>query len=375
MHAAVKELVVDEIIQCLDVSIVIPTLNERDNVVRLFDRLSVAMRGLQWEAIFVDDGSTDGTVPAILQLARHDRRCRLITRFGRRGLASAVIEGMLSSTAPVVAVIDADLQHDETLLPELVKAVASGQCDLAVGSRYVVGGSIGEWSEARAKVSQFATKLAKLVMKRPLSDPMSGFFAVDRAALVAAAPHLTGTGYKLLLDLVASSPLSLRTVEFPYCFHPRDAGESKLDAMVAFEYLHLILDKLVGRFVSTRFIVFAGVGTLGLGVHLAMLGLCVRLIGLPFFTSMLLATGAAMTFNFILNNIFTYRDRRRRGFAFVTGLLSFYLVCSLGAFANVGVGTLLSDRAVWWLAGAAGAAIGAIWNFAVGSAVTWRMRP
>jgi dolichol-phosphate mannosyltransferase len=374
MYAAIRERLSREVQRPLELSVVIPTLNERDNVLRLFGRLAFALDAFEWEAIFVDDGSTDGTVAEITELARFDRRVRLITRFGRRGLASAVVEGMLSSTAPVVAVIDADLQHDETLLPHLVKAVASGGCDLAIGSRYATGGSIGEWSDIRAKVSRVATKLAGLVMPRPLADPMSGFFAVDRAALVAAAPHLTGTGYKLLLDLVASSPVPLRTVEFPYRFQARDAGESKLDAMVMFEYAELILDKTVGRFVPTRFILFAMVGTFGLVVHLATLWLCLHALGLRFSAAMLVATVTAMTFNFALNNVLTYRDRRRRGLGLVYGLLSFYAVCSLGAFANVGVGTLLYGRSSWWLAGAAGAAIGSVWNFAVGGVVTWRTR-
>ena len=358
----------------LALSVVIPTMNERDNVGRLVERLAIALAGVEWEAIFVDDGSTDGTVDAVMRLARTDRRVRLISRFGRRGLSSAVIEGMLSSTAPVVAVIDADLQHDERILPQLFRAVEGGECDLAVGSRYAAGGSIGDWSASRARISLSATRLAELITKTPLSDPMSGFFALRHSALFAAAPYLTGTGYKILLDVVASSRVPLRVVEIPYCFKPRSAGTSKLDLRVALQFLELLVDKLIGRWVPMRFVLFALVGTMGLGVHLAMLAFFLKAAALPFSAAMTLATLSAMTFNFVLNNFLTYRDRRLSGVRFIYGLLSFYLVCSVGAAANVGVGELIYGWQSWWLAGAAGAAIGSVWNFAVGGIVTWRTR-
>ena len=358
----------------LALSVVIPTLNERDNVLRLFDKLAYALAGLEWEAIFVDDGSTDGTVEAVTRLSRSDRRARLISRVGRRGLSSAVIEGMMSSTAPVVAVIDADLQHDESVLPQLVAAVDAGAFDLAVGSRYAAGGSLGEWSNRRANISRLATRLAELVTKAPLADPMSGFFAVKRETLLAAAPHLSGKGYKILLDLIASSPAPLKITELPYRFRPRDAGESKLDAMVVVEYLQLLAEKLIGPWLPLRFLMFIAVGGTGLCVHLAVLALLLHAFAWSFTAAMPLATVTAMTSNFFLNNIFTYRDRRLHGWGMVVGLMKFCLVCAAGAFANIAIAEMVVRSQPWWLAGAAGALAGAVWNFAMAGIFAWSGR-
>ena len=356
----------------LELAVIIPTRNEAGNVGRLLAALESALADVTWEAIFVDDDSSDGTAASVRAIGRRNIRVRVLQRIGRRGLASAVIEGMLATSAPVLAVIDADMQHDESVLPRLFAEVRDGACDLAVGSRYVAGGGVGQWDAGRRTVSRWATALAQRITGTALSDPMSGFFAISREALEAALPKLSGTGFKILLDLVASSPAPLRVVELPYVFRTRTVGESKLDAMVGLEYLKLLADKSVGRFVPVRLIQFMMVGGLGLGVHLTVLGTLLAL-GLGFAVAQGLAVWTAMTFNFALNNVFTYSDRRLRGLRMLGGLLSFYAVCLLGAVANVGVGTYVNDlQHSWWLAGVAGAIIGAVWNFAASSIVTWR---
>ncbi|CAN5128661.1 glycosyltransferase family 2 protein [soil metagenome] len=360
----------------LDLTIVIPTLNEAENVLKLFERLNLTLAGRAWEAIFVDDGSTDGTAETLTDLAQRDRRVRLIRRFGRRGLSSAVMEGMLASTSPLLAVIDADLQHDETILPQMLDAILSGNHDLAVGTRYASGGSIGAWASHRARISRLATRLATWVIKTPLSDPMSGFFAIRRDVLLQAAPRVSGIGYKVLLDLVASSGRSLRVAEIPYCFRNRSRGESKLDSLVALEYFEMLLDKSIGRWIPAKFILFGMVGALGLLVHLAVLALATGPIDLGFRSGQTLAVITAMTFNFFLNNRLTYRDRRLVGLGFLRGLLSFYLICSLGAVANIGIGTILFARhESWWVAGVAGAVVGSVWNYVIGGMFTWKKRP
>lgn len=355
----------------LDLAVIVPTFNEAGNVALLLASLEVALRGIVWEAIFVDDDSPDGTADLVREFGRSNPRIRVLQRIGRRGLASAVLEGMLATSAPVLAVIDADMQHDESLLPRLFAAVRAGTHDIAVGSRYAEGGSTGEWDGSRLAGSQVATRLAGWVSRTPLRDPMSGFFVVSREAMMAALPRLSGTGFKILLDLVTSSPRPLRILELPYRFRTRCAGESKLDLMVGAEYLKLLLDKSVGRLVPVRLLMFLAVGGLGLAVHLAILGSLLGLAG--FAVAQTLAVGTAMTFNFALNNVFTYRDRRLHGWRFVTGLLSFYAVCLVGATANVGVGAYVHGiDGSWWAAGLAGAVIGAVWNFAASSVVTWR---
>ncbi|MDQ3074144.1 MAG: glycosyltransferase family 2 protein [Pseudomonadota bacterium] len=359
----------------LALTVVIPTLNELGNVEPLLERLSLALAGIEWEAMFVDDGSSDGTPELITAIARADRRVRLIRRIGRRGLSSAVVEGALASTCPVIAVIDADLQHDETVLPDLYRAIDQDGRELAIGTRYCQGGSTGDWDERRRTISRFATRLAAPIMKTPLTDPMSGFFAVRRDVLLDAAPHLSSVGYKILLDLVASHPRRLSVAEVGYTFGVRSSGASKLDQMVALEYIELLLDKTIGRFVPVKLVQFGVVGAVGVGIHLALLYLLVGRAGIGFASAQAGAVIGAMTFNFALNNRFTYRDRQLRGAAWITGLLSFYLVCSIGAVANVGIGSLVYDRLPeWWLAGIAGAIVGSVWNYVASGWLTWTRR-
>ena len=356
----------------LQLAVVVPVLNEADNVLVLADALVTALEGLCWEVLFVDDGSRDGTLDRLRALAVHDRRFRLIQRIGRRGLASAVVEGVLASVAPVAAVIDGDGQHDETVLPRLYTLVADGACDVAVATRYAEGGSTGSWSNGRRRLSEAATRWAKALLGVTLSDPMSGFFAVRRDVVEAVAPRLSNIGWKILLDLVASSPTPLRTVETPYTFRERRAGDSKLDLRTTQEFVILVLEKLLGRFVPVRFLMFAAVGSIGLLVHLAVLGMAMA-GGLEFRWAQTAAVMVAVAFNFLLNNSVTYRDIRLRGVAFWRGLLAFYGVSLVGAVGDVGVGAMVYryDQ-VWWLAGAAGVAVGVVWNFAASSAVTWR---
>ena len=359
----------------LELTVVIPTLNEVGNVEPLLERIGIALAGVEWEAMFVDDGSTDGTAELVTQIAQSERRVRLIRRIGRRGLSSAVVEGALASTSPVIAVIDADLQHDETILPDLLRAIDRDRPELAIGTRYCGGGSTGDWDEGRRKISRFATCLAAPIMKTPLSDPMSGLFAVRRDVLLEAAPHLSSVGYKILLDLVASHPRKLSVAEVGYTFGVRSSGASKLDQMVALEYIELLLDKTIGRFVPVKLVQFGAIGSVGVGVHLALLYLLLNAAGAAFAIAQAGAVIGAMTFNFALNNRFTYRDRQLRGFAWITGLLSFYLVCSLGAVANVGIGSLVYDRLPeWWVAGVAGAVVGSVWNYVASGWLTWARR-
>lgn len=359
----------------LQLAVIIPTFNEAANVRPLLDRLRKALDGIVWEAVFVDDNSPDGTSSVVRELAIEDRSVRVVQRVGRRGLSSAVVEGMLATSAPVLAVIDGDMQHDEAALPKLYRKIADDGCEIAVGTRYLEGGSTGDWSEDRKLMSQLATKLTTMVLKTEVADPMSGFFAVDRRTFEAALPGLSNIGFKILMDLISSLPKPPRIAEVPYEFRSRVAGESKLDAKVVQEFFILLLEKLFGGYVPVRFLMFAFVGSLGLIVHLSVLGGLFRIAQLPFQTAQTGAVLTAMTFNYVLNNSLTYRDVRLRGFDFVKGLLIFYLVCSIGAIGNVGVADLvfgMQNR--WWLAGIAGALVGVVWNFSTSSVFTWRRK-
>jgi dolichol-phosphate mannosyltransferase len=356
-----------------DLSVVIPTFNERSNVAELARRLDACLVGIRWEAIFVDDNSPDDTAESVRALSRDDARIRVVHRIGRRGLSTACVEGMLASSAPYLAVMDADLQHDEALLPVMFAELRKGELDIVVASRYVAGGSLGEWGADRARMSKFATFLSRLVVKADLKDPMSGFFMLRRQVLQEAALRLSGIGFKILLDIFASVPRPLRFRELAYTFRNRFSGESKLDSFVAWEYMMMLLDKMVGRFVPVRFVPFAAIGGLGVFVHMIVLWLVFIMLGQSFAVGQSAATIIAMSTNFFLNNALTYRDRRLKGWSLLTGWISFSIACSVGAVSNVGIATyLFSESSIDWAFSAlAGIVVGAVWNFAVTSVYTW----
>jgi dolichol-phosphate mannosyltransferase len=278
---------------------------------------------------------------------------------------------MMAASAPTIAVMDADLQHDEAILTKMLTEIEGG-ADVVVGTRYSAGGSTGDWNESRKTMSRLATRASRVVLKQPVSDPMSGFFMLRREVLESNVRHLSGLGFKILLDILATAEQPLRIAEVPYQFRDRLAGESKLDEMVVWEYAMLLADKTIGRYIPVRFLAFSIIGGIGIFVHMAVLSVVLHALNVSFATAQSVATGAAMTFNFALNNVLTYRDARLRGLAWLRGLASFMLACSLGALANVGIASyLFENRTQWILAALAGILVGAVWNYAVSQIYTW----
>jgi len=359
----------------LELAVVIPTFNERGNVPTLIAKLDAALKGRNWEAIFVDDDSPDGTAQAVRDLARLDKRVRVIQRIGRRGLSTACIEGMCATAAPFVAVIDGDLQHDETILPKMLDALEGDDAlEVAIGSRFVDGGGTGEWDSDRVAKSAFATKLSRRVLKAELTDPMSGFFMIRTEIARAMVPTLSGIGFKILLDIMTASPRPLKFVELPYVFRCRTEGESKLDHVVAMEYLIALYDRMFGKVVPVRFAMFSAIGAVGAGLHFLVLGILFRGMDAPFVAATIVATLGAMTFNFFLNNALTYRGQRLKGAKELwSGWVSFCIVCSVGAVANVGVAAFMHNvqHGDWRLSALAGIVVAAVWNFALSSRFTW----
>ncbi len=359
-----------------ELAVIVPTFNERDNVLELAARLARALEGIAFEVVVVDDDSPDGTAELVRELSLHDPRFRCLHRIGRRGLASACIEGILATAAPFVAVIDADLQHDERLLSRMLEVLRSGRADVVIASRYLEGTEVPGWAEERRLASRLATRLVVTIPRlRGLSDPLSGFFMLTREAFEGSVRRLSAVGFKLLLDILLSAPHPLRVVELPYRFRERLLGRSKLDMRVVVEFLTLLLDKLLGAWLPARFLVFAAVGGFGVIVHLAVLAVVHRALAVDFLAAQVLATLVAMTFNFALNNELTYSDRRLRGVDWLAGWASFSIACSLGAFANVGVAAFLfGHEASWLLAAIGGILVGAVWNYAVTGFYTWGRR-
>jgi dolichol-phosphate mannosyltransferase len=359
----------------LELAVVIPTFNERANVPRLIAALDQALAGHSWEAIFVDDNSPDGTADAARELGRKDRRVRVVQRYGRRGLSSACVEGMCATAAPLVAVIDGDMQHDERLLPQMLALLQQdSELDVVIGSRFIEGGGTGEWDRDRVAKSAVATRLSRQVLNADLADPMSGFFMIRSDVVRELVPHLSAIGFKILLDLMTVSHRPLRFRELPYVFRTRELGESKLDHVVALEFLIALYDRMVGHIVPVRFAMFTCVGAFGAAVHFVVLYLFFRMVGVSFFSATIVATAVAMTFNFFLNNALTYREQRLKGFvALLGGWVSFCVVCAVGAIANVGMASFLHDvdHGDWRLSALAGILVAAVWNFALSSKFTW----
>ena len=357
----------------IELAVVIPTYNERENVPVVLSALSRALYDVDWEAIIVDDESPDGTAEFVREMGASNPRIHVLERIGRRGLSSACIEGMLTTSAPYIAVIDADMQHDETALPKMLERIRDEHLDLVVASRNLEGGSQGEVSRWRLWLSNLGNRVSRLVCHCDISDAMSGFFVIDRHFFQEIVHRLTGSGFKILVDVLASSPRPVRVAEVPYRFRSRKHGESKLDVNVELEYLFLLIDKIIGNYVPTRFVMFVLVGSLGMIVHLSTLALLYKAAQASFVISQTAATVAAMTFNFLLNNVVTFRDRRLRGWRLLTGLLTFYLACSIGALMNVSFAAFLHRQAIpWYIAGVSGTAISSVWNYGVNTILTWR---
>jgi len=356
-----------------DLAIVLPTFNESGNVGPIVERLERALAGIQYEVIFVDDDSPDGTADVVRRLTQSHNNLRVLHRIGRRGLASACIEGILAAAAPYVAVMDADLQHDESILLEMLRRMREENLDLVVGSRNVAGGSMGEFARWRVKLSQLGKRLSLMGAEHELSDPMSGFFMVRVASFEQFAHRLSGIGFKILLDIVLSAGPVLRIGEVGYHFRQREHGESKLDVLVGLEYFELLVDKHLGDLVNVKFVLFGMVGALGVGVHLLILSALLKLAGLSFAAGQTITTFTVMILNFVLNNSVTYRDRRLKGWRFWGGLVTFCLACGLGVAANVAIANEAFHRGVpWVLAAITGLLFSAVWNYGVTSMTTWR---
>lgn len=353
------------------ISIISPTYNEKSNIRPLVNAIAGVMAGHAWELIIVDDDSPDGTCEEARAVALEGQPVRCIRRIGRRGLASAVVEGALASHAEFIAVIDADMQHDERALPRMLDVLQTTDADLVIGSRYVDGGGLGEWEKTRQRMSRFATWCSTLLIGTHVSDPMSGFFAMRHSVFQSCVYNLSQQGYKILLDIMTSAPTELKIVEISYVFRDRLSGKSKLDIMILAEYLFLLIEKLTRGLIPPKFVLFSLVGGIGLLLHLTVLQ-TMGSFGFSFLASQSGATVSAMTLNYVINNSVTYRNQRLKGWSFLKGYFLFCLVCSTGAVANIGVANLaIQEAGNWPLAGITGALMSAVFNFGVATQFVW----
>jgi dolichol-phosphate mannosyltransferase len=355
-------------------AVIIPTLNERSNVAPMVHALASVLRDIDFELVFVDDDSTDGTASRVREISRSDPRVRLVHRINRRGLASAAVEGMMATNAPFLAVIDGDMQHDETVLPEMLRLLKGGGVDLVVGTRHRKGGSTGEFSRARLALSQLGRRLSTFVCRADVSDPMSGFFALRRDYLDEVVRDLSCIGFKILVDLLASSRRPVRIVECGYTFRNRLHGESKLDLLVGLDYLELLIDKSIGQWIPVRYALYGLVGALGVVAQLAATQFLLMSGRFQFTTAQLVSSLAAIVLNYAVNNQITFRDRRLHGWRWLAGLAAFSVCCSLGLYLNLRVAGGLIELGVGWaVASLSGILIASVWNYSLSALLVWRV--
>jgi dolichol-phosphate mannosyltransferase len=355
-----------------ELAVIIPVFNERENVLPMVQALKRTLAGIDFEMIFVDDDSPDGSADLIRSLARTEPNVRVVQRVNRRGLASAVVEGMLSSAAPYLAVLDGDMQHDESILPEMLRRIKQDELDIVIGTRNSGGGSMGSFSTGRVLLSNVGKRISAMLAQVSVSDPMSGFFMVTRGYLNEVVRSLSAVGFKILLDLLASSRRPARVAEIGYTFRDRSHGESKLSATVCLEYVELILDKMIGDWIPVRYAFFGLIGAVGVLAQLAIVAGV--LYKLPLMRAQAVGAFCAMILNYGLNNRLTFRARRRRGMAWLSGLLGFMAACSVGLYCNLQVAEGVYNSGIPWLPSSlAGIFVGSVWNYGVSSMLVWRV--
>jgi dolichol-phosphate mannosyltransferase len=354
-----------------DISIVVPTYNEARNIAPFVKRAEAALAGLDWEILFVDDNSPDGTADVVRALARGDDRVRLVLRIADRGLAKASIQGMLSAKGDLLCVMDGDGQHDPEAIKRMIAPIRAGEAEIVSAARQLEDIDAAALGSFRLSLSRLGNRLSAFVLGRDIADPLTGFFVIRREAFLHAAPELRDPGFKLLLDIL-SSDRKLRHSEVPFDFGQRLHGESKLDSFVAWQFATYLLSKLVGGVVPASLISFLIVGGSGVFVHLAVLYAALAATG-EFALSQTLAALAAVTSNFLLNNRLTFRDKRLRGAKLISGYLKFLVISSIGIAANVSIATYTYEEVgqIAFLAAFAGIALDTLWKFVVSSRFVW----
>jgi len=363
----------------LVLSLVLPTYNEAKNIPELLPALEEALSDIPFEIIIVDDDSPDETWRIARELSQDKDNVHVIRRIDKKGLSSAVIDGFLSAKGDVFAVMDADGQHDMKLLPQLYSSVREGN-GFAIGSRYMEGGSTGDWDERRRFISRAATRMALFVCKVKVSDPMSGFFAVDRRVFEDSLERLNPKGFKILLDLLVHAPEGTTAKEIPFTFGLRLHGESKLSWKVQIDFLEYLYDVTIGRFIPLTFVKFCMVGTLGVGVHMSAYIFFSNIIAGGeeltvggFSLAVLGAVEIAILFNFTLNNLWTFANQKLKGRGALKGFVKYNIACSFGALVNWAVSaSLFKNGWAELLAVFLGALAGVVWNYSVNRMFTWR---
>ncbi len=359
-------------------SLILPTYNEAENIEELLPKVQQALTGIEHEIIVVDDDSPDQTWRIARAMASKMQSVHVLRRIGRSGLSSAVVEGFLAAKGDVLAVMDADGQHDLSLLPKMYQATK--EADIAIGSRYIEGGSVGEWDEQRYALSRLATRKATRLCRIKVKDPISGFFAIRHDEFDQVLPRLNPKGFKILLDILVHVEEDTTAKELPFRFGQRLHGDSKMSPQVQLQYIEYLYDVTIGRYLPLLFIKYCIVGGLGVLVHMMTYVAAASLLNgdgaLPIVNvsaALLIATEVAIYFNYLLNNVWTFARHRLRGWNAVKGFVWYNFACLFGAFANLSITTFLYQNGTHELMSVfIGATVAAVWNYTISRMLTWR---
>jgi dolichol-phosphate mannosyltransferase len=354
------------------ISVVIPTYNEKDNIAPLVERLSHTFASYDYEILLVDDNSKDGTISIAAQLAEK-YPVKVLVRTKERGLATAVLHGFKYAKGDIISVMDADLQHPPEINADLLNAVQSG-ADMAVASRYIPGGGCPNWGLTRRIISKGALSLAHVFLPntRKVKDPMSGFFMFRRDGIEQT--EFKPTGYKILLEMLVMGKFQ-KVVEVPFIFEDRSSGRSKMKARQQIDYLRHIFSLMRRKGELTRLLKFIGVGLSGIIVNEGILWLLTEFGGLKYYISSLIGIEASIITNFLLNDYFTFADRRTgKTRSFLSRLLKFNVTCATGA--GIQYGLLLLFTSVfgvnYLISNLIGIAVAFIWNYTLSLIWTWK---
>ncbi len=351
----------------MKISVIVPTYNERENLEELFERIDKSLKNYEYEIVVVDDDSPDRTWEFAQRLSER-YSVKVIRRSDEKGLSSAVIRGFEEAEGDVFVVMDADLQHPPEVIPELLKAIEDG-ADIAIASRYVPGGGVKNWYWYRRLISKGAIAIGRLALPkiRNVKDPVSGFFALKRE--VVEGVQLNPVGFKILMEVLIKGNYG-KVAEVPFTFGLRKAGESKLGGKTMLNYIRHVYRLMRWEGELDRLIKFTLVGLSGVFVNEGFLWAFVNFLGWDKILANIPATELAILNNFTWNDLWTFRDLKRR--PLWKRLTSFHIAALTGAVVQWALYAGLVYMGLYYLvANLIGIALSFIVRFLVNRHVTW----
>jgi len=324
-----------------EISIILPTLNEEKNIGILLPKIQHILKDYTYEVIVVDDSSTDKTRHIAEEFFAINNNGFVLYRGALSGLSSAIYDGFNIASGNFLIVMDADLQHDEAILPEIINKIATGKYDICIASRNIENGGYGNLILTRKLLSKFGIWLANFILNMKLSDPMSGYFGLSRKLFEEIKHSINPRGFKLLLEILYKSK-NVNIAHIPYNFKVRKFGKTKLTPAIGFEYLLALLDLKLGWVISYRFILFGFVGFIGSCLNFSFF-ITFLYFEVPILWSVFYAASLGMIWSFLANNFFTFSEYRYARKKILLGLF-FYLFLSLpGIFVQISVTSFLSN--------------------------------